>query len=175
MVVMTGMFAMIFGIVYIRSRENMALIEKGLNPRVKDMRPRPFINLKWGLLLIGSGLGLLFAYIIDNTIIKHDKTVAHSTITISNDHNTVKAGNLTISDSGHTQKDTTVSEPTPKVMHHHAKNSDDNDENGDIVIHGGGGDSAAIYFALIAIGGGLGLFFSYRIEKKEWLDKKMDA
>jgi len=65
MVVMTGMFAMIFGIVYIRSRENMSMIEKGINPRVKDVSPRPFINLKWGLLALGAGLGLLGAYFID--------------------------------------------------------------------------------------------------------------
>ncbi|MDB5024247.1 MAG: hypothetical protein JWP78_2002 [Mucilaginibacter sp.] len=32
-------------------------------------------------------------------------------------------------------------------------------------------DNAAIYFALIAIFGGLGLFASYRIEKKELADK----
>ena len=31
---------------------------------------------------------------------------------------------------------------------------------------------SAIYFALIAIGGGMGLITSYRIEKKELLDKE---
>jgi hypothetical protein len=33
----------------------------------------------------------------------------------------------------------------------------------------------AIYFALIAIGGGLGLISSYRIEKKEVLDKEKEG
>lgn len=33
------------------------------------------------------------------------------------------------------------------------------------------GDNPAIYFSLIAIGGGIGLVSSYRIEKKELLDK----
>jgi len=33
-------------------------------------------------------------------------------------------------------------------------------------------DNPAIYFSLIAIGGGLGLITSYRIEKKETLDRK---
>jgi hypothetical protein len=64
-VVMTGLFAMIFGIVYIRSRENMAMIERGLNPRQQSSIPRPFVNLKYGLLLVGSGVGLLAAYLID--------------------------------------------------------------------------------------------------------------
>lgn len=64
-VVMTGMFAMIFGIVYIRSRENMAMIEKGLNPRLAKSTPKPFISLKYGLLMVGAGLGLLAAYLID--------------------------------------------------------------------------------------------------------------
>jgi len=33
-------------------------------------------------------------------------------------------------------------------------------------------EPVAIYFSLIAIGGGLGLILSYRIEKKELLDKE---
>src|SRR5258708_29728717 len=36
------------------------------------------------------------------------------------------------------------------------------------------GDSAPIYFSLIAIGGGLGLFWSYKLEKK-WMDEKTDT
>ena len=173
MVVMTGMFAMIFGIVYIRSRENMAMIGKGLNPRTKDVRPRPFINLKWGLLLIGSGLGLLFAYIIDNTIIKHDKTGSHhSTISIGDHHSSHLNKVTVITDTNNKVKDTSLAAHNAPVAKDDDK--DDSSDSGDLVIHGGSSDdSPAIYFALIAIGGGLGLFFSYRIEKKEWLDKKM--
>ena len=52
---------------------------------------------------------------------------------------------------------------------------DDNDTNTTgkkgLTISTDDNDNPALYFALIAIGGGLGLFFSYRIEKKEWLDK----
>jgi len=33
------------------------------------------------------------------------------------------------------------------------------------------GDNPAIYFSLIAIGGGIGLVSSYKIEKKELLDR----
>ncbi|HVG42980.1 MAG TPA: DUF6249 domain-containing protein [Chitinophagaceae bacterium] len=62
-----GAFAMIFGIVYLRTRENMAMIEKGLNPKQFANRPTPYRNLKNGLLLLGAGLGLLIAYLIDQS------------------------------------------------------------------------------------------------------------
>ncbi len=114
---MTGMFAMIFGITYIRSRENMAMIEKGLNPRLQKSTPKPFINLKYGLLLLGAGIGLLAAYFIDINL-------SHKAIT-----------------------------PDGQVYDK---------------------DNPAIYFALIAIGGGLGLVISYTIEKK-WLDKNKEG
>lgn len=61
-------FALMFGIVYIRSRENMAMIERGMNPR--DLRPRHFVGLRLGLLFSGAGLGLLTAYLMDNYTIK---------------------------------------------------------------------------------------------------------
>ncbi|MHA4810098.1 DUF6249 domain-containing protein [Flavitalea flava] len=116
-VMFAGGFAMVFGIVYLRTRQNMAMIEKGMNPKIKENRPTPYRNLKWGLLLVGSGLGLFLAYILDNFVLYK---VSH--------------------DSGH---------------------GFDND-----------GANAPIYFALIAIGGGLGLISSYRVEKKELLDKE---
>ena len=97
-----GAFAMIFGIAYMKSRENLAMIEKGQNPKLD--RPAPYKNLKWGLLLVGAGVGLFLAYMLDRYIIRDM-------------------------------------------------------------------DNPAIYFALIGIGGGLGLVGSYRVEKKELLDK----
>jgi hypothetical protein len=111
-----GICALIFGIRYMRNKENMALIEKGLDPNMKPERPRPapFRNLKWGLLLVGAGLGLFAAYLMDNTFLYN----------IGHDHFGVNGGNV------------------------------------------------SIYFAMIAIGGGLGLITSYRIEKKELLDKE---
>ena len=57
-------FAMVFGLVYIKSRENMSMIEKGLNPKEFANRPAPYRNLKNGLLLLGAGMGLALAYII---------------------------------------------------------------------------------------------------------------
>ena len=64
-IMFAGGFAMIFGIVYLKTRQNLAMIEKGMNPKEFANRPAPYKNLKWALLLIGSGMGLLFAYLLD--------------------------------------------------------------------------------------------------------------
>jgi len=112
-VVSVSLFAMIFGIVYLSKRERMAMIERGMDPRRYKPQSVPFQNLKWGLLLIGCGLGLFLAYLLD-----------HSLFAKMND----------MDDSG----------------------------------------NAAIYFSLIAMFGGLGLFTSYRIEKKEGEKEKVD-
>src|SRR5258706_16013712 len=65
-----GAFAMIFGIAYLGNRERMAMIEKGMNPKnIRRSTPR---YLKWGLLLIGSGLGLLLAFLIDTLMIPRE-------------------------------------------------------------------------------------------------------
>jgi uncharacterized membrane protein len=97
-----GLFAMIFGIVYLYKRERMAMIERGIDPRRYKPQTAPYHTLKWGLLLIGAGVGLFLAYTLDRTLF--------------------------------------------------SRTEDDN---------------VAIYFALIAIFGGLGLFASFRMEKKE--------
>ncbi len=69
-----GAFAMIFGIVYMKNRENMAMIEKGLNPKSDTKRPATFRNLKWALLLIGAGIGLFAAYMLDNFVLQSGDT-----------------------------------------------------------------------------------------------------
>ncbi|RYG33007.1 MAG: hypothetical protein EOO01_33650 [Chitinophagaceae bacterium] len=107
-VMFAGFFAMVFGISYLKTRQNLAMIEKGMNPKQYANRPVPYLNLKWGLLLIGAGLGLLIAYIADMSITVID-----------------------------------------------------------------GEENPTLYFALIAIFGGLGLIASYRIEKKELLDREV--
>jgi uncharacterized iron-regulated membrane protein len=72
-VMFAGFFAMIFGIVYLKTRENLAMLEKGFNPKEQTHRPAPFRSLKLGLLLMGSGLGLLIAYLIDHNMTnRHD-------------------------------------------------------------------------------------------------------
>ena len=105
------LFAMIFGIRYLSNKENMALIEKGIDPKLRaERRPAPFRNLKTGLLLVGAGLGLFLAYFLDNFVLYN---VRHA---MANEYNE--------------------------------------------------GANVPIYFALIAIGGGIGLILSYRIERK---------
>jgi hypothetical protein len=105
-IVVTSLFAMIFAIVYLYKRERMAMIERGMDPRAYKPQSAPYQNLKWGLLLVGAGVGLFLAYIMDHSIFR---------------------------------------------------SMDDN--------------AFFLYIALIAIFGGGGLFLSYRIEKKEVLDK----
>ncbi len=106
--VFLGAFASIFGLYYLRNKENMALIEKGINPKEYTTRPAPYRSLKWGLLLMGAGLGLFLGYIFTDNVM----SIGH--------------------------------------------------------------DNPVMYFSMLALCGGAGLFLSYRIEKKETLDKKED-
>src|ERR1700761_2330870 len=117
LIIMTlAICAVIFGGRYMRSRELLAMVEKGIDPHFKPEKPRPvpFRNLKWGLLLVGAGLGLFIAYLLDNLVFYHLNRGFDSDSVVS------------------------------------------------------------IYFAMIAIGGGTGLIASYRIEKKELLDKEKE-
>lgn len=95
-------FAMIFGVVYVRSQEKRAMIERGMHPNDKSSNPinRNYV-LNIALLLIGSGLGLLIAYGIDSIFIPSSE------------------------------------------------------------------DTEPLYFSLIALFGGLGLFVAYLMEKKD--------
>lgn len=63
--------ALIFGIRYMSNKEKMAMIERGLDPlgtRNQISPPKPFVSLKFGLLLVGLGLGLLFSIFIVRAI-----------------------------------------------------------------------------------------------------------
>ena len=71
-----GGFAMVFGIYYLKTRQNLAMIEKGMNPKEFANRPAPYKNLKWALLLIGAGAGLFLAYLLDNYILS-DQRIIH--------------------------------------------------------------------------------------------------
>src|ERR1700754_3684794 len=66
-IVPLAFFAMIFGIVYLTKRERLAMIERGMDPRRYKPQSAPYQTLKWGLLLIGAGAGLFFAYLLDRT------------------------------------------------------------------------------------------------------------
>ncbi|MEO6522552.1 MAG: DUF6249 domain-containing protein [Mucilaginibacter sp.] len=101
-----GFFALVFSIFYLYKRETMAMIERGMDPRLGRPAKSPFRYLKWALLLIGSGFGLFLANVLDQTLL-----------------------------SGLNK-----------------------------------GDNPATYFSLIMLFGGLGLFVSYLIEKKNTID-----
>jgi hypothetical protein len=70
-VMFAGGFAMVFGIVYLKTRQNLAMIEKGMNPNQRTKRSTP-TYLKWGMLLIGAGLGLLSAFLLDTLLIPRE-------------------------------------------------------------------------------------------------------
>ncbi len=36
------------------------MIEKGMDPKLNIARPAPYRNLKWGLLFVGAGIGIIY-------------------------------------------------------------------------------------------------------------------
>ena len=56
-----GAFAMVFGIRYLSNKEKMAMIERGIDPGLSKSVPKPYLSLKFGLLMVGLGIGLLTA------------------------------------------------------------------------------------------------------------------
>ena len=65
----SGMFALIFGIFYLKNKERMAMIERGMDPRTDLPKPRQSNPaLTFGLLLIGSGLGLFLAFMLNQWV-----------------------------------------------------------------------------------------------------------
>ena len=65
-----ALFGSIFGILYVffttRNKERLALIEKGADPKLFESVKRTSSGgiLKWGLLLVGIGLGTFFAMLL---------------------------------------------------------------------------------------------------------------
>jgi hypothetical protein len=58
-----GAFAMIFGLRYFENKERMSMIEKGMDPGLRRKKPlNPITSLKWGLILLGVGAGLMTAF-----------------------------------------------------------------------------------------------------------------
>jgi len=54
-------FTMVFGIVYIlvRKKERMLLIQRGADAAIFESKRNDTANLKWGLLFLGIGIGIL--------------------------------------------------------------------------------------------------------------------
>lgn len=68
-----GFFLLVFGIVYLRNKEKMAMIERGMDPRVQvdNAGSRNYI-LTTGMLMIGCGIGLFLAYILEWSLMLND-------------------------------------------------------------------------------------------------------
>lgn len=49
------------------------MIQNGMDPGLQRAQPQPYVVLKWGLLLMGAGLGLFLAYLLDNTVLNYVK------------------------------------------------------------------------------------------------------
>lgn len=62
-----GAFAMVFGLRYLSNKENMAMIERGLTPARRRMDSSGPMRL--GLLMLGSGIGLMLAFMVDEVIL----------------------------------------------------------------------------------------------------------
>ncbi len=65
-----GAFAMVVAIVYLRQRkaERVLMIERGVDPKIFETRKQPMQNLKWGILLVGLGSGLIIANALSHTV-----------------------------------------------------------------------------------------------------------
>ena len=64
-----GLFTTLIFLRKYTNDERMAMIEKGMNPKEIVSRPAPYRNLKWGLLLVGAGVGLFLAYIMHTYVL----------------------------------------------------------------------------------------------------------
>ncbi|MFD0751192.1 DUF6249 domain-containing protein [Mucilaginibacter calamicampi] len=61
-----GFFSLIFGIVYLRNKERMAMIERGMDPRLQiDTAGSRNYILTAAMVLIGGGVGLFIAFMLE--------------------------------------------------------------------------------------------------------------
>jgi hypothetical protein len=67
-----GAFLMVFGIQYLKNQERMAMIQKGIVPSQEEKKFSPSRTLRNSLVLIGAGLGLLTAKMIDDSYFYND-------------------------------------------------------------------------------------------------------
>jgi|SRR5690554_4648361 len=73
-----GFFLAIFAILYVywttRTKERLALIDKGMDAGIFKSQPSKFILLKWGIFLIGASIGVISGYFLSKYI---NETVAY--------------------------------------------------------------------------------------------------
>ena len=67
-----GLFFMLWAIRYLENKENMALIERGIDPKLRRRQADPSRTLRNSLMFIGAGLGLLLAIILTNSLRMED-------------------------------------------------------------------------------------------------------
>lgn len=72
-IISVGLFALIFGIAYLRNKERMAMIERDINPSAPSLKRKEInvTSLQFGLLLMGAGVGLFIAFSIDQIAFGH--------------------------------------------------------------------------------------------------------
>ncbi|MEI7492388.1 MAG: DUF6249 domain-containing protein [Bacteroidota bacterium] len=75
-------FAMVFGIVYIalRHKERMSLIKSGGNASNLDAKGNILGSLKWGMIFIGIGLGIIAGKIISSSTSMEEEAAFFSMI-----------------------------------------------------------------------------------------------
>jgi hypothetical protein len=75
-------FAMIFGIVYLsfKRKERRMLIEKGVDASLLDSKSVSPSSLKWGMVFIGIGVGILLGKILASYTTMTDDTAVFSMI-----------------------------------------------------------------------------------------------
>lgn len=59
-------FALVYGIVYllVRRKERLAMLQKGVDASIFEAGTKAPADLKWGLLLIGIGVGILLGKVL---------------------------------------------------------------------------------------------------------------
>ncbi|MDD4143392.1 MAG: hypothetical protein PHN68_02040 [Prolixibacteraceae bacterium] len=67
-----GFFLALFAILYVywsnRTKERLALIEKGIDAGIFKSTPSKYALLKWGIFLMGAAVGVIAGYILSLVI-----------------------------------------------------------------------------------------------------------
>lgn len=67
-----SMFLMVFAILYVywttRTKERLALIDKGADASIFKTEPSKYALLKWGIFLIGVAIGVISGYALSRSV-----------------------------------------------------------------------------------------------------------
>jgi hypothetical protein len=80
-----GAFIMVVALRYLKNKENMGMIERGINPNEFKQRreANPSYTLKTALMFIGAGFGLFFGLILNNSILSTCSEDTHAGVVFS--------------------------------------------------------------------------------------------